>query len=81
MARNYIRMPTSARLRQVIEDAIRGEIYRQLAATNGRVAPAAKNLGYHRSALYNLIKRLGMGKKAASPAPSSGAGAGSSGTG
>ena len=49
-----------SRLREVADEAIKGELYRSLAATNGDIARAAMNLGTNRSYIYALLKRYGI---------------------
>ena len=49
-----------SRLREVADEAIKGELYRSLAATNGDIARAAVNLGTNRTYLYTLLKRFGI---------------------
>ena len=51
----------SGRLQQVALEAMKGECYRQLAATNGNVKAAAINLGYHNHhSFYQVLGRLGI---------------------
>ena len=50
----------SDRLREVAVEAMRGECYRQLAATGGNVKAAGINLGYSANAFYAVLARLGI---------------------
>ena len=47
-------------LEQAADEARKAVLYRALAATNGDVARAAKNLGTNRSYCYALLKRYGI---------------------
>lgn len=48
-------------LQKVALDAMRGEVYRALAATNGNTKAAAINLGYtNPQSFYTTLKRLGI---------------------
>jgi transcriptional regulator of acetoin/glycerol metabolism len=49
-----------SRLREVADEAIKAELYRSLAATNGDIARAAMNLGTNRTYIYCLLKRYGI---------------------
>ena len=47
-------------LQQAADEARRACLYRALAATNGDVARAARNLGTNRTYCYQLLKRFGI---------------------
>lgn len=47
-------------LKEAVDSAIRGVLYRALSGANGRVALAAKSVQCHRTEFYILMKRYGV---------------------
>lgn len=52
--------PKKGRLKEVADAAVKGELIRALAGTNGRVPMAATNLGVGRTQMYDLMRRYGI---------------------
>lgn len=62
-------MPISPIIRETVESAMRGLLYRALSGAQGNVTKAARSIGTTRTSFCNLMKRYGIKVERRVPPP------------